>query len=210
MNHEHNKFIASDPTDIIVRSEVVFQNLYQLDQDLVSNFMSVSIIDAFKVVDVKEQHIGAFQINAGKKQIISGTIISASQFIVRCFEIQTFQTALIYFVHLVIGAGQIPEFIGADLRDGTVLLDALYRVQNGIDTEVGSDPYHKQNDDGLNHNRNTPQGYFAAERFERSSIFVIYRLLQLIQTGFHICPNLVFQRIIVIIPALFDGLRQSW
>ena len=93
MNHEHNKFIASDPTDIIVRSEVVFQNLYQLDQDSVSRFMPVGVIDALKVVNVKEQHIGAFQINAGKQQIISGTIISAGQFIVRCFEIQTIQTA---------------------------------------------------------------------------------------------------------------------
>ena len=69
--------------------------------------MSIGVIDGLKVIDVKEQHICTVKIDTGKKQVISGAIVSAGQFIVRRFEIQTFQTALIDLIYLVISAGQI-------------------------------------------------------------------------------------------------------
>lgn len=52
-----------------------------------------------------------------------------------CLEIKSVQTVFIDLVHLVVGAGEIPEFSYTVLGNRTVGLNAFNGIKNGKNTE---------------------------------------------------------------------------
>ena len=69
MNHENHKLIAADPADIIIRAKAPFQHGNNLFQHQVPGFVSVPVIDVFKLIGVKQQHGGGAEIQAGFDEI---------------------------------------------------------------------------------------------------------------------------------------------
>ena len=161
--------------------------------------MAVCIIDPLEVVHIEKEHIGAAQINAGEKKIVAGAIVCPGQFIMGRLEIQVLKAASVHIVHFVIGARQISEFICPGLRNRAVRLNALHGVQNGMDTETGGQPYHKEHDENLKNDDKTHKTHLIAERFQRRSVRVIGHLLQLVQAGPHIFPNMLLLCIIFVV-----------
>ena len=161
--------------------------------------MAVGVVDAFEVVHVKEHHIGVLQVDARQQQVVACPVIGPGQLVMRGLEVQALQAAPVNLVHLVVGPGQIAEFLRAHLGDRAVGLDALHRVQNRVDAEARGQPDHEDHHGDLEQNNDPDQPHLVMQFVQRRSIRVIGHFFQFVQAGLHIGADFLFLGIIRVI-----------
>ena len=161
--------------------------------------MSVGIVDDFEVIQVKKQQVRGFHIQARNQKVIAGPVIGSRQFVVGGLEVKVRNAFPVDGIQIVVGVGQIPEFVGPGLPDGAVGLDLIHRVQDGVDALGCGQPHHEENRQDLEDDACPAQVQFVLETVQCFRLFCLDQVLHGLQAVFHFPADPVFLFIVSVV-----------
>ena len=138
-------------------------------------------------------------IKARKKKFIARTVIRTCKFIVRCLEIKSFQTCLVYCIHFIISCCKITEFISAYFGNRIIFFDFFNCLQNGFYSEIWCKSCHEHNHNCLYYAHYTNYYKLAVKMMEGGVFFSGSESFQFIKAFLHIGADYFLLSVVFII-----------
>ena len=102
--------VRSRAVDIVIGTEMLFECIGNSLQYLVSDIVTVCIVDLLELVSIDDHHRSCRHLNTVLDDLITCSVICTGQFVMRSLEIKMTDTVLVGVIHNVISTGKITEF----------------------------------------------------------------------------------------------------